>query len=279
MSAPAAPTVVFVHGLWMHATSWDGWINMFTDAGYAAIAPAWPGEAATVEETRRDPDAMAGVGVAEVVDRYAAVIADLPEKPIVIGHSFGGLVVQQLLGAGLASGCVALCPAQFRGVLRLPFRELRSAWPVLSRPGLRKKTWAHTAESYHRNFANGVDKEESDAVFEKYVIPAPGRPLFQAGLANVTTAKASTTVVDRHMDRGPLLMIAGGADRTAPQSVVRAAYNKQWKNAGVTEFLAFPGRGHSLPADSGWRDVAAASLEFLARNGLAPSTTPHLTAT
>jgi pimeloyl-ACP methyl ester carboxylesterase len=263
----------------MHATSWDDWLRLFNDEGYAAIAPLWPGEAATVEETRSHADAMAGVGVSEVVDHYREVIAGLPAKPIVIGHSFGGLVVQQLLGMGLATGAVALCPAQFRGVLSLPLAAVRSAWPILSRPGQRQGTWAHSPESYHRNFANGVAQEESDAVFDRYVIPAPRRPLFQAGLANLQGAKASATVVDTRGQRGPLLMVAGGADRTVPEAVVRSAYNKQKKNPGVTEFLSFPGRGHSLPADSGWRDVAQASLDFLARNNLSPRSPVATTAT
>ncbi|MCU1612466.1 MAG: hypothetical protein JWO98_6 [Frankiales bacterium] len=279
MSAPTAPPVVFVHGLWMHATSWDPWVQLFTEAGYAPIAPLWPGEAETVAETRADPDAMDGVGVADVTGHYAEIMAQLPEKPIVIGHSFGGLVVEQLLGRGLATSCVALCPAQFRGVLPLPPAELRSALPILSRPSLRKKTWSHTPESYHERFANGVSREESDAIYEQYVIPAPGRPLFQAGLANVTPEGRAETIVDTRSPRGPLLMIAGGEDRTAPESVVHAAYKQQLKNSGVTEFMAFPGRSHSLPADSGWRDVATASLDFLARNGLAPAGAPRLAAT
>jgi non-heme chloroperoxidase len=270
VTAPAPVPVVFVHGLWMHATSWDPWIALFDEAGYDAVAPTWPGEAATVEETRAHADAMAGVGVGEVVDRYREVIAGLPTKPVVIGHSFGGLVVQQLLGMGLATGAVALCPAQMRGVLKVPLTQLASNWPVLSRPGLRKKTWAHTADSYHRSFASAVPKAESDDVFGKYVIPAPGRPLFQAGLANLQGAKSSSTAVDTGAARGPLLMIAGGADRTVPESVVRSAYAKQKKGPGVTEFLSFPGRGHSLPADSGWRDVANAALDFLERNNLSP---------
>jgi pimeloyl-ACP methyl ester carboxylesterase len=174
---------------------------------------------------------------------------------------------------GLARGCVAIAPAQFRGIYALPVAQLRSAWPVLSRPRLRTKTWAHTQETFHKSFANAVSRQESDELYERYAIPAPALPLFQAGLANVN--RHSEATVDTKRERGPLLLIAGSADRTVPEATVRSAYKIQRKNPGVTEFKAFSGRGHSFPADSTWRDAAQVSLDFLARNGLA--TTPNAT--
>ncbi|PYO88092.1 MAG: alpha/beta hydrolase, partial [Gemmatimonadetes bacterium] len=132
---PAARTpVVFIHGLWLHADSWKPWVELFRAAGYDATAPRWPGEPATVAESNAHPERLANVGIDDVVEHYAAIIRKLPTKPIVIGHSFGGLVAQKLLGMGLASAAVALDPAQIRGVLPLPLAQLKSAFPVLGNP-------------------------------------------------------------------------------------------------------------------------------------------------
>lgn len=266
VTSSAPIPVVFIHGLWMHATSWTPWVDLFNAKGYAAVAPGWPGDADTVEATRASRDALDNVGIADVTNHYAALIKTLPSAPIVIGHSFGGLIAEQLLGMGVTRGCVALSPAQFKGILGLPPAQLASAFPILSKPWLRKKTWAHTADSYAKNFANGVPRAESDEIFAKYTIPAPCRPLFQASVANF--APHSQASVDTKSSRGPLLLLGGSKDRTVPAATVNAAYKIQRKNPGVTELEILDGRGHSFPADSGWQEAADKALAFLARNGL-----------
>ena len=272
MPAAAPVPVVFVHGLWLHATSWAPWTDLFAARGYAPAAPGWPGEPSTVAEARAHPEAVAGVGIGDVTDSYAEVIAGLPEAPVVVGHSFGGLVAQKLHGMGLTRACVALSPAQFRGNLVLPPVQLRTAWPVLSRPGLRTGTWAHSPDSFARGFASAVPREESDRLYEAFAIPSPARPLFQAGLAAVTPR--SEAAVTTRRERGPVLLVAAGRDRTVPAASVRAAARIQRRHGtGVTELVTFPDRGHSLGADTGWQEVAATALDFLARHGVgAPAT-------
>jgi non-heme chloroperoxidase len=275
MSTPIP--VVFVHGLWLHASSWTPWVELFAARGYAPVAPGWPGDGATAEETRAHPEAVAGCGIAAVTDHYAQVVATLPVPPVVIGHSFGGLIAQKLHGAGLTRACVALSPAQFQGNRALPPAQLRTAWPVLSRPWLRSRTWSHTPDTFARGFANAVSRVESDDLYARFAIPSPARPLFQAGLATFTPH--SEAAVDTERERGPLLLLAAGRDRTVPAASVRAAYRIQQRNAGVTELHTFPDRGHSMGADSGWREVADTALEFLARHGVAPTpsgSTPDL---
>ena len=264
--------VVFVHGLWLHSASWTPWLELFAARGYEPLAPGWPGDRATAEETRAHPDAVAGHGIGDVTDHYSAIISALPSPPVVIGHSFGGLIAQRLHGMGFSRACVALSPAQFKGNLALPPAQLRTAWPVLSRPGLRKRTWSHTAESFHRGFANAVPREESDRLFQRYAIPSPARPLFQAALATLTPR--SEAAVDTKVERGPLLLVAAGRDRTVPEASVQAAYRIQRRNPGVTELRSFPDRGHSMGADSGWREVAETALDFLARHGVGPPAGP-----
>lgn len=258
--------VVFVHGLWMHASSWTPWTDLFASRGYVPIAPGWPGDGETVEATRENPQALAGVGIRDAYRHFRTVIEALPTAPIVVGHSFGGLIAQKLLGDSLVRAAVAVAPAQFRGVLRVPLAQLGSVLPVLRNPLLRGRTWSHTPESFHRTFANAVSREESDAIFDAHAIPAPARPLFEGAAANV--AVGSPTKIDTRSARGPLLLVAGGVDRLTPESIVGSQYAIQRRNTGATEYSVLPDRGHSLTVDDGWREVADLSLDFLARHDL-----------
>ncbi len=270
MTAPRAATsrtpVVFIHGLWMHADSWNNWVALFGAAGYDAIAPGWPGDAATVAETNGHPERLANVGIDAAVEHYAKIIRGLDTKPIVVGHSFGGLIAQKLLGMGLASAAVAIAPAQIRGVLPLPIAQLQSALPVLGNPFNYKRAVPQTAKQFYRGFANAVSEQESNELYAKYAIPAPGRPLFEAAFANIlpnTPAK-----VNRTADRGPLLIIGGGKDRTVPEVVARAAHRLYRKAKTVNDYKIFPDRGHSVTIDRGWKEVANASLAWLRGQGL-----------
>src|SRR3954453_10266662 len=130
---------VFVHGLWLLPSSWDRWAAVFDEAGYAALAPGWPDDPDTVAEANANPEVFANKTVGDVADHFAEVIGKLDRKPIVIGHSFGGLLAQILAGRGLSAATVAIDPAPFRGVLPLPVSALRSASPVLTNPANRHR--------------------------------------------------------------------------------------------------------------------------------------------
>jgi pimeloyl-ACP methyl ester carboxylesterase len=145
--SPATP-VVFVHGLWLHASSWGAWVDRFTAEGYAPVAPGWPGDGETVAETRANPDRVAGDGIDDVVAHYAKIIEALPARPIVIGHSFGGLIAQRLLGEGLAAAAIGIDPAPIKGVIFLPFSALRVASIALRNPANKNRAVALTAEQF-----------------------------------------------------------------------------------------------------------------------------------
>jgi alpha-beta hydrolase superfamily lysophospholipase len=269
MAADRVP-VVFIHGLWLHSTSWQPWAELFRSAGYDPILPEWPGVPDTVAEARAHPETQAGIGIDQVIDSHARLVESMPEPPVLIGHSFGGLVVLSLLDRGVGRAGVAIDPAQIRGVVRTPPAQLASAFPVLRNPANRKRAISLTADQFRSSFGNALPEEEAARLHEQWTIPAPGRPLFQAALANAIPRSRAATAVDTHKaDRAPLLIISGGADRTVPDSVTRAAYKMYGKSAAVTEYRAFPDRGHSLTVDSGWREVAQASLDWLTRQGIA----------
>lgn len=195
------------------------------------------------------------------------MIDDLPVKPIVIGHSFGGLIAQKLLADGRAAAAVGIDPGQIKGVKPLPFAQIRTGFPILSKPGNKKKAFSLTKKQFRYGFGNALTEAESDELFAKWTIPGPGKPLFEAPAANFK--KTSPAAVDtRRSDRGPLLIIAGSKDRTVPAVVAKAAYKLYAKSGASTDYLAFPDCGHSLVLDHGWREIADAALAWLRSQGL-----------
>ena len=256
--------VVFVHGLWLLPSSWDRWRAYFQRAGYATLAPNWPDDPETVEEANAKPEVFAHKSIGDIADHYAEVIALLTKKPIIIGHSFGGLLTQILAGRGLSVASVAIDPAPFQGVLPLPISALKSARPVLGNPANHGRAVPLTFEQFHYAFANAVDEEEAKELYATFAVPGSGQPLFQAAAANFnpwTEAK-----VDSKTDkRGPLLILSGELDHTVPWAIANASFKKQARNPGVTEITEMPGVGHSLVIDHGWKTVADTALTFVGR--------------
>src|SRR5712692_4602169 len=221
-------TIVFVHGLWLHGESWNNWLEFFRGNGYDAVAASWPGDAATTEATRRNPDALAGFGVTEIADHIAAQLKQLARKPILIGHSFGGLLVQNLLGRDLGAAAIAIDPAPPKGVPELPLSALKSAFPVLSNPFNFRRAVSLTEHQFRFGFTNAVSEQEAHELYAKYAMPAPGRPLFQAATA-LFNPKSATKVNLTNGSRGPLLLVSGEKDHTVPPVMVKSnlrAYGK-----------------------------------------------------
>ena len=256
--------VVFVHGLWLLQGSWQRWAEAFETAGYIALTPGWPGDPASVAEANANPDAMAGKTVGQVADHFSTLISQLERKPVVIGHSFGGLLAQILAGRGQSHVTVAIDPAPFRGVLPLPLSALKAAWPVLGSLSNRHRAVPLSYKQFRFAFANAVSEDEARSLYRDHAVPAPGAPLFQAATANFnpwTQAQVDTL----NQERGPLLVISGQKDNTVPWAVANAAYRQQLLNPGHTEIVEIAGRGHSLVIDSGWREVADTALAFVRR--------------
>jgi pimeloyl-ACP methyl ester carboxylesterase len=259
--------VVFIHGLWLHATSWESWAELFSAAGYDPIAPGWPGDSDTVEASRANPDSIADHGIDDVTRHYQAIIDTLPARPILIGHSFGGMIAEKLLGLDYGAAAIGIDAAQIKGVLPLPLSALHSTLPVFKNPANKHRAVSLTAEQFRYSFGNAVSEEESDALYERWAIPAPGKPLFEAAAANFSLhspAKVNTG----NEGRGPLLLIMGGRDHTVPEAITKATVKQYRHSPAVTELEEFSDRGHSLTIDSGWRKVADLCLAWLAKQGL-----------
>ena len=263
-NASGRTPVVLVHGLWLLASSWERWAALFEEAGYAAVMPGWPDDPRTVAEARANPRALAGQTVGRVAAHLDEVLGRLERKPVLVGHSFGGLLAQMLAGEGLAEVTIAIDPAPFRGVLALALSALRAASPVLANPRNRTRAVSLSFRQFRYAFANAVSEQEARELYDTFAVPAPGAPLFQAALANVNP-RTELKVDSENAARGPLLITSGERDNTVPWAIANAAYKRQARNQGVTEIAEISGRGHGLTIDSGWREVAETALAFVKR--------------
>jgi non-heme chloroperoxidase len=256
--------VVLIHGLWLLPSSWANWADFFSEAGYAPLTPDWPDDPETLEQARANPDVLARKTLEQVAEHTTEIIKALDKKPVVMGHSTGGLVAQMLAGRGLSAVTVAIDPGVFRGVLPLPAPVLKGVGPFLINPRTRGRAITLTFDQFTFGWANALDAKEARELYDKYHVAGSGIALAQMGNANVnprTEAKVDTS----NPDRGPLLIIDGEKDHTVPWAIANAAYKRQRRNPAVTEIVKIPNRGHSLTIDHGWREVAQTALDFVNR--------------
>lgn len=255
-----ADTVMLIHGAWLTPSSWDRFRQRYEAAGVTVVAPPWPYLDGSVEALRAAPDPrVARLGLRQIVDHYAAQIERMPAPPILIGHSFGGLIVQALLDRGLGAAGVAIDPAPPFGVLPTP-PAIWTSLPVFAAWNGWNKVLRMSLRGFSTGFAQTLPEAEKPYAWEKFIVPAPGRIFFQALLG------IGSRIDWTSPKRAPLLMIAGEKDRTAPASMVRANFRKQRRAPSRTEFRAFAGRSHWLCNESGWEDVADAALRWARTN-------------
>jgi len=256
--------ILFIHGLWLLPSSWDSWVGFVEEAGYAGLTPVWPDDPPTVEEARANPDVFAKKSLRQIVDHTNEVIGALDRKPVVMGHSTGGLMAQMIAGEGRSAATVAIDPGPFRGVLPLPYSSLKVVSPVILNPLNRNRAITLTLDQFKYGWANALSEDQGKDLYEKFHVAGSGLALAQMANANfnpATEAKVDT----KNPDRGPLLVIDGEKDHTVPWAIANASYKKQSRNPGVTEITEVPNRGHALTIDSGWREVAETALAFVKR--------------
>jgi non-heme chloroperoxidase len=263
-NASGKTPVVFIHGLWLLPSSWDHWAELFEQEGFAAVTPSWPDDPETIDEARAHPEVFAGKTLGQVADHVAEVIDALDKKPVVMGHSTGGLLAQMIADRGLSAATVAIDPGPFRGVLPLPVAALRSAAPVLKNPLNRKRAVTLTLDQFKYGWANALSDEEAKQLYDSYHVATPGVALMQMANANLNP-RTEAKLDPSNPNRGPLLIIEGEKDHTVPWAIANASYKRQRHNPAVTEIAKVPNRGHSLTIDSGWREVADTALRFVRR--------------
>ena len=255
----ATKRIVFIHGMFMTPTCWDQWVKYFTDKGYECVAPAWPLRDKSVAELRAmhpDPK-LAALTLTNVLDHMTKIINGLGEKPILIGHSMGGLVVQILLQRGLAAAGVAVDPAPPQGVFTTKWSFLKANWPAINPFASKDMPMKMSFEQFQYAFVNSLPLEQQRAAYENLVVPesrrVPGESLTPTGR------------IDFRKPGAPLLLIAGGNDNIIPASLNRSNFAKYQRPDSVTEFKEFPGRTHFTIGQDGWETVADYALAWLGR--------------
>jgi pimeloyl-ACP methyl ester carboxylesterase len=263
-------TVVFIHGGWVTPACWEPFASYFEAHGFRALAPAWPGKDRPIEDIRRDPSPLAGLGIAEIVDHYEQIIRSLDEPPLLVGHSFGGLFVQLLLDRGLGAAGIAIDSAAPKGVFALEPTSLLSLGRILAIPFGWRKVVRWTFPEFRYAFVHTMPIEEARAIWEAQIVPDSGRPFFEAGYS-MLDPNSPARVDFANPDRAPLLFISGEADRPIPPRVVRRMYEKHLASPARTDLLSFPGRTHWIIAQPGREEVAEACIAWFDTLCEAPS--------
>ncbi|TDZ14301.1 hypothetical protein Cob_v012778 [Colletotrichum orbiculare MAFF 240422] len=260
---PSKPPILLIHGLWVTAEYWEYWIPYFEHRGYEVHAPEWPGiDGRTPEEVRADPKPIANKHIEEIVDYYETFIKKLLVRPVIIGHSFGGLFAQILLSRGLGIAGVAICPAQPAGIITLPFTTFKAAFPIIKNRFNVNSTVAISEHHFHWCFSNNTGAEESREYWKRYSVPGVARVLWQLTTHVAGGPSAPTYVQFDKQDRAPLLLVSAAKDRVVPASTVGKNF-RAYTGPALVEYKMFPGRTHGMIFQPGWEDVADYVTDFI----------------
>ena len=254
-------TIVLIHGFWVTPRSWEHWIEHYENRGFKVLAPGYPGFEVEVEALNADTTPIEALTVPAIIGKLESVTGGLDKPPILMGHSAGGAFMQILLDHGFGAAGVAINSAPTEGVPVVPFSQIKATFPVLRNPSNHHRAVGYTHEQWHYTFTNTFTEEESRALYRRYHIPASGRILWDASLANLLPGHQDTWVNYRNDDRAPLLFISGGEDHLMPPSVQRSNAG-HYKSHTITEVREYPGYAHLLPAQQGWPAIADYALDW-----------------
>jgi len=252
-------TIVFIHGLFMNNKSWNGWKNYFEDQGYTCYAPAHPKHEGNPTELRTNPpEGLEAVEFEDWITHLEILIDSLPEKPILIGHSLGGLTAQKLVESGRAAAAILISSAPPKGnvVFNLSFFKANKA--VIS-PLKGNSIFNPTAEKYkqwfHFAIANTFSKAESDVLFEQFAVPESRRTP-RASLKNIAK-------IDTQKPHVPLLFIGGLEDVIVPNVLIRKTIKKYSDENSIVDFKFYENKDHFICGAPGWEEIAQYCLNWL----------------
>lgn len=252
-------SIVFITGAFVSNTCWDEWRTYFESKGYSTIAPAWPYKDASVAELRsRHPHndkELALLTLKELREHYENIIKSQPEKPIVIGHSYGGLLTQIMVNNGLAAAGVAIHSVPPKGVFPYEFSFLKAGWKALGVFTSIEETYMMAFEDWQYAFVNGMPLEAQQAAYDTYTIPE-SKTISRDALSE--EAK-----VDFKKEHVPLLITAGDTDHIIPAHLNHRNFEAYQKNNSVTEYKVFPNRNHFVLGQPSWKEDAAYIYDWL----------------
>jgi pimeloyl-ACP methyl ester carboxylesterase len=260
MKNVTSKNVVFVTGAFVTSSCWDDWKTYFESQGYRAIAPAWPfkeGSAAELRQRQPHDTDLAALTLTEVIDHYAGVVQSFPEKPIVIGHSLGGLITQVLVNRGLAAAGVAIHSVPPLGVFPYEFSFLRAGWKSLGLFTSLRKTYLMSLADWQYAFVNEMPLAEQQASYNRYTIPE-SKTVARGGLSHAAA-------VDYARPHAPLLLTSGSLDNIIPAHLNRRNYQKYLQTDSVLDYQEFAGRNHFVLGQPTWQEDADYILSWISR--------------
>jgi pimeloyl-ACP methyl ester carboxylesterase len=241
-------TVVFIHGLFMNPVSWSPWLSYFNAKGYVCHAPAYPFHEGEPSGLRQyNPEGLGTLTLAQVVAHITSYIDSLPEKPILIGHSMGGLIVQKLINAnkGVAGVCINSAPP--KGILSFQWSFLKSNIITIN-PLKGNSIFLPSVKWFQYAFCNTMTLEQTAIEFEKYVVPE------SRNIPRSSTGKEG--FVDMNQPHNPLLFIAGEDDHIIPPDLNIKNFESYADTNSRKDFKLFPGRTHYICGQENWEEVA-----------------------
>jgi alpha-beta hydrolase superfamily lysophospholipase len=250
-------TVVFITGAFVHHSCWDEWKTYFESKGYQTMAPAWPHKSASAETLRNShPNKeIAANRLPALIDYYDHIVRQLPEKPILIGHSIGGLIVQLLLQRGLGFSGVAIHSVPPQGLITFKFSFLKAGWGPLGFFTSVKKSFLMSFIQWKYAFTNGMDCDSQKEAYYKFAIPES-----KLIVRDTITKAAKVHFENPH---APLLLTSGSDDHTIPASLNYANYKKYKTSNSVTDYAMFKGRNHFVLGQPTWKEDADFILDWL----------------
>ena len=253
-------TVVFITGAFVTNQCWDDWKTYFEEQGYATIAPSWPHKTGSAEEQRnRHPDpSIASNRLGELTDHYAGIVGQLPAKPILVGHSIGGLIVQLLLQRGLGRSGVAIHSVAPQGVFTFKWSFLKAGWGALGFFSSTTRPYLMSFEEWKYAFTNGMSCEEQKGSYYRLAIPESKM------IVRDTITKAAKINFDN--PHAPLLFVSGTADHTIPASLNYSNFKKYRNSNSITEYQEFTGRNHFVLGQPTWKENADYILEWIKKH-------------
>lgn len=247
MSETQPKSVVFITGTFISNHCWDEWIVYFESEGYKCIAPAWPYKNASSEDLRNRPadDPIALNTITSLMDHFAAIIIGLPERPILIGHSLGGLVVQLLLQRelGIAGAAIHSFPPQ--SISKFTFSFLKATWETMVLFTSERKTYLISFRKWKHAIANGLSWDQQKQLYYKYAIPESKKI--------IRDMYKCVAKIDFKKVHVPLLFTSGGNDKLVPASLNYCNYKKYATGGSITDYREFKDHNHLVFGQPAWK--------------------------
>jgi pimeloyl-ACP methyl ester carboxylesterase len=251
-------TIVFIHGMFQNPKSWDKWITFFKARGYNCIAPAWPLHDGEPQDLRAfPPENLGDLELQTIVDSVESVVTSLDEKPIIIGHSVGGLIVQLLVNKGLAEMGVAIDSVAPNAMLAFDWGFMKNS-ALITNPFKGNEPFYMDPDSFHESFANTLTKEESDKAWSEFAVHDSRNVL--------RDCMGEAGHIDLDATHQPLLFIGGSEDQIIPASLNQKNAEAYTDEVSITEFKEFAGRGHYICGQPGWDEVAGYIADWLQKH-------------